>query len=70
MVAALDDDEHEAAQRERYPKRRAVLLPALQAAGFHRGALRGGPVPVGHPWRAVPRHRQVAGRARDPGGAG
>lgn len=34
MVAALDDDEHEAVQRERYAQRRAVLLPALQAAGF------------------------------------
>ncbi|GAT02226.1 succinyldiaminopimelate transaminase [Mycolicibacterium fortuitum] len=34
MVAALDDDEHEAVQRERYAKRRAELLPALQAAGF------------------------------------
>lgn len=34
MVAALDDDEHEAIQRERYLKRRAALLPALQAAGF------------------------------------
>lgn len=34
MTAALDDDEHEAIQRERYLKRRAVLLPALQAAGF------------------------------------
>jgi succinyldiaminopimelate transaminase len=34
MTAALDDDEHEAVQRERYAKRRAVLLPALQAAGF------------------------------------
>jgi succinyldiaminopimelate transaminase len=34
MVAALDDDEHEAVQRERYAQRRALLLPALQAAGF------------------------------------
>ncbi|MCA4724543.1 succinyldiaminopimelate transaminase [Mycolicibacterium fortuitum] len=34
MVAALDDDEHEVVQRERYAKRRAELLPALQAAGF------------------------------------
>lgn len=34
MVAALDDDEHEVVQRERYARRRAVLLPALQAAGF------------------------------------
>lgn len=34
MVAALDDDEHEKVQRERYAQRRAVLLPALLAAGF------------------------------------
>ncbi|MBN3455846.1 N-succinyldiaminopimelate aminotransferase [Mycolicibacterium mageritense DSM 44476 = CIP 104973] len=34
MVAALDDDEHEAVQRERYRQRRAVLLPAMRAAGF------------------------------------
>ena len=34
MVAALDDDEHEKVQRERYAQRRAVLLPALRAGGF------------------------------------
>jgi len=34
MVAALDDDAHELAQRQRYERRRAVLLPALRAAGF------------------------------------
>ncbi|MCV7301500.1 succinyldiaminopimelate transaminase [Mycobacterium barrassiae] len=34
MVAALDDDEHERQQRERYERRRAVLLPALQASGL------------------------------------
>jgi succinyldiaminopimelate transaminase len=34
MVAALDDDDHIAVQRERYAKRRAVLLPALRDAGF------------------------------------
>jgi len=35
MVAALDDDDdHEKVQRERYARRRAVLLPALRAAGF------------------------------------
>lgn len=34
MVAALDDDEHEKVQRERYAQRRAVLLPALLGAGF------------------------------------
>jgi len=34
MVAALGDDDHVAAQRERYRERRQVLLPALTAAGF------------------------------------
>ncbi|HEU5034152.1 MAG TPA: succinyldiaminopimelate transaminase [Mycobacteriales bacterium] len=34
MVAALDDDEHVVAQRDRYRARRARLLPALAAAGF------------------------------------
>jgi succinyldiaminopimelate transaminase len=34
MVAALNDDDHEAEQRERYARRRAVLLPALKAAGL------------------------------------
>ncbi len=34
MAAALADDEHVAAQVERYRARRAVLLPALRAAGF------------------------------------
>jgi succinyldiaminopimelate transaminase len=34
MVAALDDDEHELAQRDRYASRREVLLGAFGAAGF------------------------------------
>jgi succinyldiaminopimelate transaminase len=34
MVAALDDDAHEREQRERYARRRDVLLPALSAAGL------------------------------------
>ncbi len=34
MIAALGDDEHVAVQRERYRQRRAVLAPALEAAGF------------------------------------
>ena len=34
MVAALDDDEHEAAQRDRYARRRRVLLAAFRGAGF------------------------------------
>lgn len=34
LGAVLGDDEHVAAQRERYRARRAVLLPALKDAGF------------------------------------
>ncbi|MBI3213843.1 MAG: succinyldiaminopimelate transaminase [Mycobacterium sp.] len=34
MVAALDDDAHEVAQRQRYARRRDVLLPAVRKAGF------------------------------------
>lgn len=34
MVAALDDDDHEREQRERYEQRRAVLMPALQSSGL------------------------------------
>ncbi|WP_407686715.1 succinyldiaminopimelate transaminase [Mycobacterium sp. HUMS_1102779] len=34
MVAALDDDAHEQAQRERYRRRRDALLPVLRVAGF------------------------------------
>ena len=34
MVAAFGDDVHVAEQRERYARRRAVLMPALDAAGF------------------------------------
>ena len=34
MVAALDDDAHVAAQKERYRERRDILRPALEAAGF------------------------------------
>jgi succinyldiaminopimelate transaminase len=42
MVAALDDDAHVAAQRERYRARRAVLKPALEAAGFRVDASEAG----------------------------
>ncbi|MDT5092986.1 MAG: hypothetical protein QOH60_2349 [Mycobacterium sp.] len=34
MVAALTDDAHEREQRDRYARRRDVLLPAVRAAGF------------------------------------
>ena len=36
-VAALDDDEHADAQRDRYGRRRAQLIGALTAAGFDVG---------------------------------
>ena len=34
MVAALGDDSHVTEQKQRYASRRAVLLPALETAGF------------------------------------
>ena len=34
LVAALDDDEHERVQRDRYAKRRDALLAAVRGAGF------------------------------------
>ena len=34
MVAALNDDDHEKLQRQRYARRREALLPALRSAGF------------------------------------
>jgi succinyldiaminopimelate transaminase len=34
MIAALDDDAHVDAQRERYAQRRSALIPAVQAAGL------------------------------------
>jgi succinyldiaminopimelate transaminase len=34
MIAALDDDAHAEEQRARYARRRAVLRPALEAAGW------------------------------------
>lgn len=42
MVAALGDDEHVAAQKERYRRRREVLKPALEASGFRVDASEAG----------------------------
>jgi len=42
MIAALGDDAHVSAQRERYRARRAALLPALEAAGFRVDESAGG----------------------------
>lgn len=42
MTAALGDDAHVAAQRERYRARREVLKPAIEAAGFRIDHSEGG----------------------------
>src|SRR6478736_1332885 len=42
MAAALGDDQHVAAQRELYRRRRDVLKPAVEAAGFHIDGSEGG----------------------------
>ena len=42
MTAALGDDAHVAAQRERYRARREVLKPALENAGFRIDHSQGG----------------------------
>ena len=42
MTAALDDDAHVLVQRERYRRRRALLRPALEAAGFRIELSQGG----------------------------
>ncbi len=74
MVAALDDDAHEREQRERYARRRDVLLPAFRSAGFtvdHSEAglylwvTRGEPAATASPgWRA--RHSGGARRVLRP----
>ena len=70
MIAALGDDAHVAAQKERYRARRAMLKPALEAAGFRIDHSEAGL----YLWategpRRVGEHR-TAGRPRHPGGAG
>jgi len=42
MTVALGDDAHVAEQRERYARRRAVLKPAVEAAGFRVDRSEGG----------------------------
>jgi len=42
MVAALNDDEHVDAQRQRYARRRDLLRPALERAGFRIEHSQGG----------------------------
>ena len=42
MIAALDDDTHVAEQKERYRRRRDVLRPAVQQAGFRIDASQAG----------------------------
>ena len=76
MVAALDDDAHERAQRERYARRRDALLPALRSAGFtvdhseaglYLWATRGEPCRDTVAWLAAARHpRRARGVLRPP----
>jgi len=63
MVAALDDDTHEREQRERYRRRRDVLLPAFRSAGFIVDYSDAGLYLWVTRGRAVPRHRRLAGAA-------
>jgi aspartate/methionine/tyrosine aminotransferase len=42
MVAAVSDDAHVAQQRDRYARRRALLLPALHRAGLRVEHSQGG----------------------------
>ena len=76
MVAALDDDAHVEAQRERYRARRDRLAAAVRAAGARIDHSEAGPLPVGHPRRGLldddrlarrPRHRRRAGHLLRPG---
>ena len=69
-VAALNDDGHADAQRARYAARRALLRPALEAAGWAVEHSRGRPVPVGlHPGRDCWALGGGARRGRHPGRA-
>ena len=51
MRVLLADQEHVVEQRERYRRRRALLRPALEGAGFTHRPLGGLALPVGHPGR-------------------
>ena len=76
MAAALADDAHVDAQRERYRARRDRLAAAVRGGGAADRPLRGRPVPVGHPGRGLldddrlarrPGHRRRAGQLLRPG---
>jgi succinyldiaminopimelate transaminase len=78
MVAALDDDEHEREQRERYARRRAALAPALRSAGFtidhsdaglYLWATRGEPCGDSLAWLAARGILVAPGEFYGPGGA-
>ena len=49
MTAALDDDAHAVAQRQRYADRRFLLRAGLRRRGLDHRPLRGRTLPVGHP---------------------
>jgi aspartate/methionine/tyrosine aminotransferase len=64
VQACTADDAHVSEQRERYARRRAVLLAGVERAGPARRALRGRALPVVHPRRARMGHRRGLARRR------
>src|SRR6202000_718882 len=71
MVAALDDDAHEHEQRDRYRRRRDVLLPAFRSAGFTADHSEAGLylwVPRGEAFRDTVAWLAAAGLPARPGG--
>jgi succinyldiaminopimelate transaminase len=78
MVAALDDDDHEKLQRERYARRRESLMPALRSArfaidysegGLYLWATRGEPCRDSVMWLATRGILVAPGDFYGPGGA-
>ena len=69
MIALLGDQEHVVVQRERYLRRRALLRPALEAAGF-RIEHSEGSIYLWATRRGQPGRGRGAGRPGHPGRAG
>jgi aspartate/methionine/tyrosine aminotransferase len=70
LVAALGDTAHVEVQRARYAARREVLQGGGAGRRLRGRALRGGPVPVVHPRRALLGHRRGPRPGRRAGRAG
>ena len=70
MIAALGDDAHVAAQKERYRARRATAQAGAGVRGIPRRPQRGGAVPLGHRGPRCLGEPRPARRPRHPGRAG